>query len=178
MDKHVFIINGSGGVGKDSVCAAAANFWRVQNISSITPILAVAKAAGWNGIKTPEARRFLSRLKEVCTEFNDLPFQYCMEQYQAFLRNDSQLLFVHIREPDEIARFRQAVGPNCSAVLIRRPSLEQARGPLGNRSDDGVASYQYDGVLENDGLLEELPDKVRRFFSSLLVQKHEEDTGI
>ena len=46
MQKHVFVINGSGGVGKDTVCNAATKFWRVQNISSITPILHVARAAG------------------------------------------------------------------------------------------------------------------------------------
>ena len=74
LDKHVFVINGSGGVGKDTVCVAAARFWKAENISSITPILDVAYAAGWDVRKTPEARRFLSRLKEVCTEFNDLPF--------------------------------------------------------------------------------------------------------
>ena len=49
MTKQVFIINGSGGVGKDTVCSAAAQSWKVQNISSITPILQVAKAAGWGG---------------------------------------------------------------------------------------------------------------------------------
>ena len=88
MDKHVFVINGSGGVGKDTVCVAAARFWKAENISSITPILDVAYAAGWDGRKTPEARRFLSRLKEVCTEFNDLPFSYCMERYHRFLQGD------------------------------------------------------------------------------------------
>ena len=53
MTKQVFIINGSGGVSKDTVCSAAAQSWKVQNISSITPILQVAKAAGWDGTKTP-----------------------------------------------------------------------------------------------------------------------------
>lgn len=168
VDKHVFIINGSGGVGKDTVCRLAAQFWRVQNVSSITPILSVARAAGWDGCKTPKARRFLSQLKQACTDFNDLPFQYCMEQYGQFLRNDSELLFVHIREPNEIARFRQAVGDRCQAVLIQRPALEQARGLLGNRSDDGVANYSYDGILDNDGTLDELPRKVHNFFQTLL----------
>ena len=50
MDKLVVIINGSGGVGKDTVCEAAAAFWKTRNISSITPILQVARAAGWDGV--------------------------------------------------------------------------------------------------------------------------------
>lgn len=168
MDKHVFIINGSGGVGKDTVCDMAACFWRVQNISSITPILDVARAAGWDGVKTPASRRFLSQLKEICTEFNDLPFRYCMEQLELFRQSDRQLLFVHIREPEQIARFRDAAGEGCQTILVRRPALEQARGPLGNRSDDGVNGYDYDHVFVNDGPLDTLPDKVRRFFESLL----------
>ena len=80
VDKLVVIINGSGGVGKDTVCDAAAAFWKTRNISSITPILRVAESAGWDGVKTPASRRFLSELKQSCTEFNDLPFRYCTEQ--------------------------------------------------------------------------------------------------
>lgn len=167
MEKRIFIINGSGGVGKDTICDAAARFWRVRNISSITPILSVARAAGWDGVKTPAARRLLAQLKEVCTAFNDLPFRYCMEQLAAFRQGDEQILFVHIREPEEIERFRRAVGSDCRTVLVRRPALEQARGLLGNRADDGVEDYRYDGVFCNDGTLDELPDRVRRFFLSL-----------
>lgn len=164
MRKSVFVINGSGGVGKDTVCETAARFWKVKNISSITPILQVASAAGWDGNKTPAARRFLSQLKEICTEFNDLPFRYCMEQYQQFVQSDEQMMFVHIREPEAIARFCKAVGGNCKTVLVQRPTLEQSRGSLGNSSDDGVGNYAYDGIFVNDGTLEELPDKVLRFF--------------
>ena len=168
MYKHVFVINGSGGVGKDTLCEIAAAFWKVQNISSITPILHVARSAGWDGIKTPEARLFLSQLKEICTEFNDLPFRYCMEQYQQFLHNDAEMLFVHIREPEAIDRFRKTVGGDCKTVLVRRPKLEQARGALGNRSDDGVSNYTYDGIFVNDGTLEQLPEKVHAFFQRFM----------
>ena len=76
------------------------------------------------------ARRFLSQLKADCTEFNDLPFRYCTEQLQIFAENDAELLFVHIREPEEIERFRQTAGVNCKTILVRRPTLEQARGQL------------------------------------------------
>lgn len=169
MKKHVFIINGSGGVGKDTVCELAAKRWKVKNISSITPILTVARAAGWDGEKTPAARRLLSRLKEACTEFNDLSFCYCMEQYEKFLAGPEELLFVHIREPAEIERFRQAVGSGCAALLVRRPSLEAERGLLGNRSDDGVLDFCYDHIFINDCGLDELPERVERFFADKLT---------
>lgn len=168
MEKYIFVINGSGGVGKDTICDAAAQFWKVQNISSITPILDVAYAAGWDGEKTPAARRFLSELKEVCTEFNDLPFTYCMTQYQLFMQSDAEVLFVHIREPAEITRFRRAVHHNCYAVLVRRAQFEQTRGPLGNRSDDEVLNYAYDYTFNNDGPLSILPKAVQSFFQSIM----------
>lgn len=169
MKKHVFIINGSGGVGKDTVCELAGRRWKVRNISSITPILAVARAAGWDGEKTPAARKLLSRLKEACTEFNDLSFRYCMEQYNAFLAGTDEILFVHIREPDEIERFRKAIGNGCAALLVRRPALETARGQLGNRSDDGVLNFSYDYIFINDGALDGLPERVERFFADKLI---------
>lgn len=168
MKKHVFVINGSGGVGKDTICELAAKHWRVQNISSITPILDVACSAGWNGDKTPQARRFLSQLKQACTEFNDLPFSYCLEQYRLFLENDAQILFVHIREPEEIARFCSALGNDCKTILVRREAMEFERGKLGNRSDDDVAEYAYDFVFCNDYPLDQLPDHVYRFFTEIL----------
>ena len=82
--------------------------------------------------------------------------------------NDAELLFVHIREPEEIERFRQTAGVNCKTILVRRPTLEQARGHLGNRSDDGVAAYAYDAEFLNDGSLEELPAKVHDFLQALI----------
>ena len=162
MKKQIFVINGSGRAGKDTVCAMAAEKYRVCNVSSITPIVEIARFAGWNGEKTPEARRLLAQLKEVFTAYNDLSFRYCMEQVEAFRAGDDQVMFVHIREPEEIARFRQAVGADCKTLLVRRPSLD-ARGPLGNRADDSVENYIYDAVLLNDGDLEQLRQRVFAF---------------
>lgn len=159
MNKQIYIINGSGGVGKDTVCAIAAEKYAVRNISSITPITEIARCAGWDGRKTPEARRLLARLKEVVTEYNDLSFQYCIGQLAEFRAGAEQILFVHIREPEEIARFRTAAGDGCRTLLVQRPSVE-ARGPLGNRADDLVATYPYDAVLVNDGTVERLRARV------------------
>ena len=63
MRKQVFIINGQGGVGKDTICNCAAQHFRVRNVSSITPIVEIARFAGWDGQKTLAARRLLSQLK-------------------------------------------------------------------------------------------------------------------
>lgn len=167
MDKHVFIINGRGGVGKDTVCDLAARFYKVRNISSITPIVRIARFAGWDGRKTLAARRMLSQLKEVFTEFSDLSFQYCRDQYREFLTTDEELLFIHIREPEEIARLQKAIGPSCRTLLIRRAALGQTA--FGNRSDDGVENFSYDLYFDNDMPLEELPEAVEKFFKKIVA---------
>ena len=38
MKKTVIVINGAGGVGKDTLCEFAEKHFKVMNVSSITPI--------------------------------------------------------------------------------------------------------------------------------------------
>ena len=89
MRKQVFIINGQGGVGKDTICNCTAQYFRVRNVSSITPIVEIARCAGWDGPQTLAALRLLSLLKTAFTEFNDLSFPDCLKAYQEFLVSDS-----------------------------------------------------------------------------------------
>ena len=168
MEKQVLIINGRGGVGKDTICSCAAQFLRVRNISSITPIVEIARFAGWGGEKTLAARRLLSRLKEAFTEYNDLSFTYCMQQYQDFLNSDAELLFIHVREPDEIERLKYAIGSCCRTLLVRRPDLSGTC--YGNRSDDEVESYSYDLYFENALPLETLPARVEIFLKKNVMK--------
>lgn len=175
MDKHVIIINGRGGVGKDSLCACAAEFYRSRSISSIHPILEIARCGGWDGRKNRKSRRLLAQLKEVFTEFNDLSFAYCMREYHAFLESSDLLLFVHIREPIEIDRFRRAVGTGCHTLLVRRRAVE-AQGALGNAADDSVLQYPYDYRFDNDGPIENLPESVHAFLEIILTSEYEDDT--
>ena len=103
-EKLLIIINGKGGVGKDTLCDFAAAHYPVRNVSSITPIKEIAAANGWNGEKTPEARRFLADLKEAFTRYNDLPTRYLLEQYREFLDSQERIMFAHIREAGEIEK--------------------------------------------------------------------------
>lgn len=165
VKKQVFIINGRGGVGKDTVCSCVAQYCRVRNISSITPIVEIARFAGWSGEKTLAARRMLSQLKEVFTEYNDLSFRYCMEQYQLFSESEDEILFIHVREPEEIARLKDAIGEDCRTLLIRRDDENATQ--YGNRSDDEVEQYTYDLYFQNEPPLETLPERVWKFFQNL-----------
>ena len=50
MKKAVIVINGAGGVGKDTLCDLAAKHFNVYNVSSITPIKEIASLCGWDEI--------------------------------------------------------------------------------------------------------------------------------
>lgn len=160
MKKIIYIINGKGGTGKDTVCELASKYYRVRNISSIDPIIKIAKFAGWNGEKTNCARRMLSGLKQVFKEYNDLSFKYCVENAHEFFGNDEQIMFVHIREIEEIRRFKDKIGENCLSILVRRNSVTNGK-IYGNPSDDNVENFEYDYIIENNGSLYELEKNIK-----------------
>lgn len=168
MQKVVCIINGKGGVGKDTVCDLVSKYWNSQNVSSITPIVELAKAAGWDGVKTKKARRFLSQLKEICTEFNDLSFQYCSQQYHKFMKSNNEVLFLHIRESKEIERMKAHIKKDCVTLLVRRALLDCESEWFGNASDDEVEHFTYDYILENNGTIAQLEAAAKRLFECLL----------
>ena len=153
MKKVVIVINGAGGVGKDTLCELAAKHFKVKNISSITPIKEIAALCGWSGVKDNKSRKFLSDLKKLCVEYNDYPTVWALGQYKDFLSSDEEIMFVHIREKEEIAKFVLATDGAAKTLLIRggdRMSSEK----YGNVSDDGVEDYAYDYYYTNDKTLD------------------------
>lgn len=150
----VIIINGAGGVGKDAICGVFRGHSLTLVYSSIQPIKRIAYEIGWEGEKTDKARKMLSDLKDICTEYNDLPFKYMAEKLE-YTKDEDYVIF-HIREPPEIDKFKQYViaqGYTCKTLLIRS---ERAQQSYGNHADDDVENYPYDMVYQNDGTLENL----------------------
>lgn len=148
MDKLVIIVDGPGGIGKDSFIEAAAEKFFVKNVSSIDPIKDIATYAGWKGEKTPQSRKMLADLKTVFTEYNDLPNTHVHDEIVKFVASDSdQILFVHIREPEniDIARwYCQDLNTPCTTLLVTGPHEK-----IGNRADDDF-SYDYDFTFNNE----------------------------
>ena len=167
MNKTVLVINGAGGVGKDTLCAMAAEKFRVENISSITPIKEIAKMCGWNGAKDDKSRKFLADLKQLSVEYNDYPTAWAAEQYRAFMLSDNEIMFVHIREPEEIAKFVKATGGVAKTLLIRGGE-RMAKRTYGNAADDCVENYEYDYYFVNDKSLEEADREFCRFIGEIL----------
>ena len=165
MKKATIVINGAGGVGKDTLCDLASKHLKIRNISTITPIKELARMADWDGRKDDRSRKFLADLKELCVNYNDFPTNWAKAQYLDFLTTDEQILIVHIREPKEIAKFVAATDGVAKTLLIRALS-RQRKVAYGNAADDGVENYYYDYYFDNDGSLEE----AERNFTKLMTE--------
>ena len=72
---NVIIINGKGGVGKDTFIQLCQNYSDdIVNISSVDFVKEVAHFCGWQGEKDVSARKFLSDIKDALTNWKDIPF--------------------------------------------------------------------------------------------------------
>ncbi len=174
MKKTVIVINGRGGCGKDTICAIAGKYYPVMNISSITPIKEIAMKAGWDGEKDAKARKLLSNLKQVLTEYNDLPHKYIMDELDKFMKGDEKFLFIHIREPEEIERFVKDASGKCNTIslLVKRITSDYSNEKLGNRSDDDVEKYEYDYTFINKAnSVDDLKNDVKEFLKDMVAKE-------
>lgn len=151
MSKKVFIINGSGGVGKDTFCEYVGHYAKVKVISSIDLVKDYASKMGWNGSKTPRDRKFLSDLKDLLTKYNDYPFRDICQKVLWFKEDDNEFLFIHIREPEEIDRAKREF--NAHTILMVNDNV---KGIYSNHADARVLEYNYDIVIDNSGTLKDL----------------------
>lgn len=165
MKKLVVIINGNGGVGKDTLCDFAAETFKVRNISAITPIKDIASKYGWKGEKDAKARKLLADLKAVFIAYNDLPFLYIKEQYHQFLEEEEEVMFIHIREAEEIDKVKAYVTIPCVTLLITRSQKQDQC--WGNPSDDNVEKYEYDYRYRNDKQLIEAKNDFVEFLKKI-----------
>ena len=102
MDKHIFIINGCGGVGKDTFVKLVSEeldktmkkLHTVTNFSSVDKVKELAKKIGWKGEKSERDRKFLSDLKILVSDYSDMPFQSMKEKVKIFKMDmANQILF-------------------------------------------------------------------------------------
>ena len=168
MRKLAIVINGSGGAGKDTLCEMSAKHFKVVNVSSIDPIKRIARENGWNGEKDLKSRKFLADLKQLFTEYNDLPTKYVIEKYTEFLADENELFYVHIREGEQIAHFvseAKKIGGEPKTLLVRSKRCEAV---YGNTSDDDVANFDYDFYYDNDLPLDEAENDFVEFLKKMM----------
>lgn len=167
--KKLIIINGKGGVGKDTLIdfLVESNRYKIINLSSITPIKEVAKQLGWKGDKDNKSRKFLSDLKKISADYNNYPVAYICNEYYKI--TDDAIVFAHIREPEEIKKCIELLNDeNICTLLIKRDGISDTT--IGNSSDDNVENYDYDAIYDNKFGIEYARDNFIDFFERLLKE--------
>lgn len=169
----VVVINGQPTSGKSTfveICRQIKGKKYIYEYSTVDFVKEIAKLSGWNGEKTPENRKFLSDLKELLTNWQDVPFKKTTERIEEFyalawnlyrIPHQQVIAFIHCREPKEIQRFKDYYDEECVTVLIRRPTIENDN--QSNHSDQDVFDYNYDYTIKNDGNLDDLAARAKQW---------------
>ena len=169
--KEIIVINGKGGTGKDTLCKSLSEQHKVLVVSAIDPIKEIAKNYGWDGEKDDKARRFLADLKKAFVDYNNLPTEYLLNKTNSFINSDAEILFVHIREADQIDMYKEAILPmKCITLLVTREEIDQNHY-YGNKADDDVFNYNYDYVFANNDSLVDSKKKFRSLINNILKSK-------
>jgi hypothetical protein len=177
---RVVIINGKGGVGKDCFVAMCKDVLGAEyacNVSTVDFVKEVAEHCGWDGTKTPENRKFLSDLKDVLTQWNDVPLKKVCQEIATWQHiwiasgeYDKAVIFIHCREPKEIKKLCTELSTyNPITLLIRRDVAESVEQM--NHADNEVLNYEYDYTIPNNGSLSELRARAEEFLRGCLELK-------
>lgn len=182
-NKHIVIINGTGGSGKDTFVEFASKYARVTNFSSIDLIKEIGSLNiykmkvgyewlaqyGWQGAKTEKDRKFLSELKKLWREYNNLPLVDTERAIITFLNSENEIMFIHIREPEEIQKTINIIGDGVTTLLIKREDINNIDS---NESDKNVEQYNYDVTILNKNL-GDLEHQAKLFVGELLAKENE-----
>lgn len=150
--KRIFVINGSGGAGKDTFISLVEKYAKTLNYSSVDAIKNIAcEKLGWDGKKDEKGRKLLSELKRISSEYNDAPFEYLRNCVKEFEKSDYEFCFIHIREPEEIERAKKEF--DAITVLVKNEKVAKITT---NDSDKNVDNYCYDSIILNNGTVSDL----------------------
>lgn len=176
MKFQVVIISGGTGVGKNTFISLCEKYVDYSlDISTIDCIKQIARRCGWTDNKTLKNKKFLSDLKKLLIDYDDLPFkkvvhevnEYHLELFQQIKEDDltletkRSLVFIHCHEPEEIKKLITHF--NAISLLIKR------EGILQDALDAALNGYKYQFIISNDGSLEDL-DKLARDFVDKIFQ--------
>ena len=188
----VVIINGKPQSGKDTFCKYAQGYCDDDEsantliISSVDPLKEMLTQLGWDGTKTDKIRDMLMDMKQLWVQNQDGPtmflFNNILEFHKACTGEDN-IVFVHIREPEEIKKLVNALtgfesmGIDVISLLIIRGGGEDTPNQPAEtrRSDDEalINNYEYDVTINNDEDLIKLQELAAEFVDKLLEDEYE-----
>lgn len=164
----VVVINGYNQVGKDTFIDLFTDITKekVHNISTVDMVKVAAYTLGWNGEKNENAREALHEIKKIGNKYFDHSRTYVKD----FIRKHTgSFIFVHCREPEEIAWLVENVPKmselvECKTLLIKNDRVEAAN----NYADQSVLNYLYDNTIWNSGTLKDLTEEAIKYLNELL----------
>ena len=173
----IVVINGAPRAGKDTfveMCKEILGDEYVLNVSTVDFVKSIACRCGWYGVKDGKNRKFLSDLKDLLTEWGDVPYKKVNTEIQIFQIDiveycgeeglNRSVAFIHCREPEEIQKFKDRL--HAHTVLVRREQVENEAQT--NHADLDVFNFAYDMIIENNGTLDELRDAARCYLTEHL----------
>ena len=164
--KEILIINGMGGVGKDTFVNCLKNYAKVMHISIVDIVKSAATNLGWNGEKDEKSRRFLSDLKVAIDRYNDANYEYVKTVVEQFktdaLLEGYEILCIDMREKEQVYKAKKDFGAR--SVLVVRDSVKNITS---NIADAGVFSMDYDVVIKNNSTIDDLNKAAGQFVSDL-----------
>lgn len=188
----VVIINGKPQSGKDTFCKYAQGYCDDDEsantliISSVDPLKEMLTQLGWDGTKTDKIRDMLMDMKQLWVQNQDGPtmflFNNILEFHKACTGEDN-IVFVHIREPEEIKKLVNALTgfesmgiDVISLLVIRKGGEDTPNQPAETRRSDDetlINSYKYDVTINNDEDLIKLQELAAEFVDKLLEDEYE-----
>ena len=188
----VVIINGKPQSGKDTFCKYAQGYCDDDEsantliISSVDPLKEMLTQLGWDGTKTDKIRDMLMDMKQLWVQNQDGPtmflFNNILEFHKAYTGEDN-IVFVHIREPEEIKKLVNALTgfesmgiDVISLLVIRKGGEDTPNQPAETRRSDDEAlinNYEYDVTINNDEDLIKLQELAAEFVDKLLEDEYE-----
>ena len=166
----IYIVNGAPGSGKDTFCSKVIDITTSEYgivFSTVDLVKEIAFDLGWNGEKTPKSRKFLSELKRILSEWDDIPMKDIERRVDGYLQyirlngleEKETAIFIMSREPEEIKKMCNKF--KAKSIVVRRSDKEQSI--QSNSADQNVLNYNYDIEISNDGTLSDLSYKAIEF---------------
>ena len=188
FSKIIFIINGSGGVGKDTFIKFLdeiifRNGGRLYNYSSIEPIFRMYqrlnnkthfKSELYRDDKEEQLRYIYSKTKEMLDNCYDFTLKTVSTEIEDFLKKTlhdknnefSDILIIHVREPKNIEKIVNKFNI-AHAILMENNNVKPI---ITNDSDKNVKNYNYDILIENNGDIDDLRNIAKLFINRLYVK--------
>lgn len=187
----IFLINGSGGVGKDEFvkqCRKALKDiviekyngipelmhfdYDVINYSSIEKIKTVATILTgweWNGKKTEKMRKFLCDLTKVWDSIDGRKKHIEGIIGNFIYKGDNMehlIAFIHIREPEMIDDLKKKYSEyGVHTLLVTNKNVKPI---VSNDADMNTNFYEYDYYIKNDGTIEDLYHSATQFVKQII----------